>query len=209
LIGPGGIGKTRIAVEVAREYAASSSIDTCYVALANVTSADVMISAIAAGLGASLSGSSNADQELLICMRDRQLLLVLDNFEQLVEDGTSVLAAISREAPGVQLLVTSRERLNLQAERAIEIEGLAYPDVATGTAVDGYDAIDLFAQRANQVQPRFDVAEHAQSEAPMAVARMHSPAGRSGCGIFPASSRARIARPKRRPRSPKSRDSRP
>ncbi len=94
---------------------------------------------------------------MLIFLRDQELLLLLDNYEQFLPDVT-FLTQLLRSAPGVTILVTSRERLALQAEYLFEIEGLAYPQ--SGRAVSGnelseYSALQLFVERARQVQRNF------------------------------------------------------
>jgi predicted ATPase len=89
------------------------------------------------------------------------MLLILDNFEHLI-DGTILVAEIVQTAPGIQLLVTSRERLNLQGEWLFEVEGLPYPatlDERDLERVAGYDAVQLFLQSALRVDPRFRLTE--------------------------------------------------
>ncbi|MBC8077159.1 MAG: tetratricopeptide repeat protein, partial [Chloroflexales bacterium] len=106
------------------------------------------------------AGQPDLAAQLLAYLRERHMLLVLDNFEHLL-DGADLLAAILAQAPHVTLLVTSRERLNLQAEWLFDVDGLAYPpesqpaSAPTPQLADlaDYSAVQLFVQRAAQVQP--------------------------------------------------------
>ena len=164
LLGPGGIGKTRLAVEVAGRSAATFADGVAFVALAAVDTANQMISAIGEALHLSFAGQPNPTAHLLGYLRDRHMLLVLDTFEHLVA-GADLIAAILERAAYVTILITSRERLYLQAEWLFDVPGLAYPpqesygSVATQSRIDlnDYSAIQLFVQRATQIQPGFSL----------------------------------------------------
>lgn len=133
LVGPGGAGKTRLALQVVAEQLSGFREGGFYVSLAAVTSSELMVTTIAAALNFPLSGPTDPRQQLLDYLQPKELLLLLDNFEQLLtpgqKNGSSVdfVAALLRTAPQLKLLITSRERLNLQEEWVIEVEGLAYP----------------------------------------------------------------------------------
>jgi predicted ATPase/DNA-binding NarL/FixJ family response regulator/transcriptional regulator with XRE-family HTH domain len=157
LVGPGGIGKTRLALQVAADIADQFADGVAFVALAQVLAAEHVATAIAGALGLSFAGGQAPDDALVAALADRRLLLVLDNFEHLL-DATPLLAALLREAPGVRLLVTSRERLRLQAERVFELSGLATPRDDTRAGIDRSDAVLLFLERARQHSDDFALA---------------------------------------------------
>jgi predicted ATPase/DNA-binding CsgD family transcriptional regulator/transcriptional regulator with XRE-family HTH domain len=157
LVGPGGIGKTRLALQVATDIADQFPDGVAFVALAQVMAAEHMSTAIAGALGLAFAGAQAPDDALVAALRDRRLLLVLDNFEHLL-DATPLLATILREALGVRLLVTSRERLRLQAERVFELNGLATPHDDTRMGIDRSDAVLLFLERARQHRDDFALA---------------------------------------------------
>jgi predicted ATPase/Flp pilus assembly protein TadD len=92
--------------------------------------------------------------ELLRILQEKQLLLVVDNLEHIIEEGTALLLQIVQAAPQVVLLITSRERLNVQAEDLFRLDGLPYPDDANGEA-GHYAAVRLFADRAHRLQKTF------------------------------------------------------
>ncbi|MCI0474997.1 MAG: tetratricopeptide repeat protein [Anaerolineales bacterium] len=159
LVGPGGIGKTRLALRAAMENLRAFSDGAFLVPLASISSADLIAPVIAHALKLSLSGKIDPRARLLDHLRAKSLLLVLDNYEQLRDDPT-LLIEILQTAPRVKILITSRERLNLHAEWLLELEGLPYPTTgAVGgqpsarRAPDG--AIELFAQSAQRVNADF------------------------------------------------------
>lgn len=165
LVGPGGIGKTRLALEAAWR-AVDDQIGpfwdgVFFVSLAGVTSANYLSTALADALDLTFSGSEEPEAQLLAYLRRRALLLVLDNFEHLVEAGVRLFGRILQTAPGVRFLVTSRERLNLAEEWVYEVRGLSLPpadlDAAglTAEALRAYSAAGLFLDRAAQVAPDF------------------------------------------------------
>lgn len=165
LVGPGGIGKTRLALEAAWR-AVDDQIGpfwdgVFFVSLAGVTSANYLSTALADALGLTFSGSEEPEAQLLAYLHRRALLLVLDNFEHLVEAGVRLFGRILQTAPGVRFLVTSRERLNLAEEWVYEVRGLSLPpadlDAAglTAEALRAYSAAGLFLDRAAQVAPDF------------------------------------------------------
>jgi len=160
LIGAGGIGKTRLAIEAAQQHGATFAQRVHLVSLAGVGSAGHLASAIAAALGFRFHGPTPADAQLINYLRDKHLLLVLDNFEHLL-DGAGLLTEILSLAPRVWIMVTSRERLNLQEEWALSIEGLPFPKRHGTEPIEQYASVQLFVQRARQVQVDFSLADHA------------------------------------------------
>ncbi|MCB0209161.1 MAG: tetratricopeptide repeat protein, partial [Anaerolineae bacterium] len=162
LIGPGGIGKTRLALEVAARQAGTFSDTVAFVALASVGSPDQIVSAIGDALNFSFAGPF----DLFTYLRERPMLLLLDDFEHLL-DGSNLIVEMLQAAPHLTILVTSRARLNIQAEWLFDVEGLSYPPVdAFGWSVwhdasnlTDYGAVQLFIQRAIQIQPDLPLTE--------------------------------------------------
>lgn len=160
LAGPGGIGKTRLAIQAASAFAADFADGVTFVPLAGLRSAAMLAPAIAETLSLASYGQGELRAQLLRALRERELLLVLDNFEHLL-DGAALVAEILAHAPLVQILVTSRERLSLHGEWVIDLEGLDIPPpsdalVATpGGQIERYSAVQLFVQQARKVQWSF------------------------------------------------------
>ncbi len=162
LVGPGGAGKTRLALEAARAAAEHTQPPLFpdgvgFVPLAGLTAAEQLVPAIAQALGFSFYSSETPRAQLLDYLRPRQLLLVLDNFEHLLEAAnTSLVADLLASAPRLTLLVTSRVRLNLQGEQILRVSGLAWPETAAaGEAAEASSAVQLFRQSAQRAAPEF------------------------------------------------------
>lgn len=153
LVGPGGMGKTRLAIEIARERQEKFAHGVWFVSLAPLTAHEQIPAAIVKALEIQIGGQSALD-EILKFLKHKQLLLVLDNFEHLLE-GTSVIEAILTAAPGVKIVVTSRITLNMQAEWAQSVSGMRYPASDTDENWDKFSAVRLFAERAKRVRPDF------------------------------------------------------
>jgi predicted ATPase/transcriptional regulator with XRE-family HTH domain len=159
ILGPGGAGKTRLALQVAVEEQAAVPHAVAFVQLAQVTTADQAAGAIATTLGCPLLATATVEESLLVFLHNRDLLLVLDNLEHVLHV-TALLAAVLREAPGVQLLVTSRERLRVHGEQVFELRGLATPPDDSRAAIDQSDAVLLFLERARHSLPDFALTPH-------------------------------------------------
>jgi len=131
-----------------------------FVPLEGVQTAAEIPAAIAEALGISFSGGSESPQaELLDILRDKQLLLVIDNLEHVIDDGAGLLLEIIQTAPDVMLLVTSRERLNVQVEDLFPLRGLPYPDTDTDPHAVRYAAVRLFVDRAHRINKGFGLSE--------------------------------------------------
>ncbi len=141
LVGPGGVGKTRLAWEIVARLAHTFMDGATLVALDEVYQAEALPGAVLLALGTPLAGEMPPAAVLRQLLRHREVLLVLDNFEQLVEHAAE-LSQWLREAPALKLLVTSRERLRLRDEWVFQVGGLSL--TRTG------DAVALFRQRAWQ-----------------------------------------------------------
>jgi predicted ATPase/DNA-binding SARP family transcriptional activator len=198
IVGPGGIGKTRLALAAAERQLADRQIDepanghvaqfpngVFFVPLAALSSADQIIPAIAEALGLRLGGGEglarrpdqpalelrSLAQQLLDYLREKHLLLVLDNLEHLLassplvlpsQEGTGSGAAalvvdILHSAAAVLVLTTSRERLHLHEEQVYPIKGLEFPDWERPEDTAEYTAAQLFVQSARRVRPDFDL----------------------------------------------------
>jgi predicted ATPase/DNA-binding SARP family transcriptional activator len=155
LVGAGGIGKTRLALHSALVHGDQFSHGAYFVPLAPVR-AGLLVSAIAQELDLIFLGRRDPRMQLLDHLREKHMLLVLDNIEHL-RDQAALLADILKEAPRVKLLVTSREWLNLPQEVVLDVQGLPFPgaDRAAGMTLEDYGAVQLFAQNARRVHWSF------------------------------------------------------
>lgn len=154
LVGPGGIGKTRLGVQVALENRTVFLNGVCFVPLAAIQSPDFLLSAIIDALQISLTNSEQPKNQLLDYLRNRELLLFLDNFEHLVDGGSDLVNDILQAALEVKLLITTRERLHIQGERVFEVGGLPIPP-SQGSAAATHSAVQLFLQSANSTRAGF------------------------------------------------------
>jgi predicted ATPase/DNA-binding SARP family transcriptional activator len=152
---PGGMGKTRLALEAASRQLDRYPDGVWFVPLTSVQSAEAIAPTVVQVLGVSFHGPDPPDQQLLRYLREKRMLLVLDNIEHLL-GGVDLLVEILRTAPGVRLLVTSRVRLNVMGERLLMLPGMDYPESSPAGDLLRYDGIALFAQSAQRVQPGFD-----------------------------------------------------
>lgn len=161
LIGPGGIGKSRLAIDIARTCTDRYPGGTIFVSLAAVHDPAFIPTAIAQAVGVRDTGVGTVEEKLATALRHRTALIVLDNFEQVL-DAAPALTTILTEAPGVTLLVTSRILLRVGGEHAYEVGPLAIPDHeqrATREGVLASPAVELFVERARAVQPDFAVTD--------------------------------------------------
>ncbi|MCP4540940.1 MAG: tetratricopeptide repeat protein [Chloroflexi bacterium] len=154
LVGPGGIGKTRLALQVAADHVGAFAHGVYFVPLGPVSSTEFLLPALSNALHFSFQSQQDIKEQLLNYLREKELLLVLDSLEHVLEV-SEFLVEILRHSPSVVLLTTSRERLNLQEEWVYEIEGLTYPNGKITSESETYTAMDLFQQRASQANRRF------------------------------------------------------
>jgi predicted ATPase/DNA-binding CsgD family transcriptional regulator len=162
LVGTGGIGKTRLALQAAAGQIPCFVNGVYFVALNPVHSTDLMAAAIASALQISLYGSEDPRLQIIHYLHEKHMLLIMDNFEHLLE-GTGLLTDILQVATGVKFLATSRERLNIQEEWVLELEGLSFPDGHTTDPSASYSAVQLFVQRARQIKSKFSLSENAEA----------------------------------------------
>ena len=157
LLGPGGVGKTRLALEAASRRRERYPHGVHFVSLAAVPAPDLVPSAIAESLQFVIDAAHSGvpgQQQLLDYLAERTTLLVLDNYEHLV-DGSGLLGQVIEQAPGVTLVATSRERLGLQGEWVLDLDGL---DVA-GSSQGLGTSVELFVERARQADPSFGLTD--------------------------------------------------
>jgi predicted ATPase/DNA-binding XRE family transcriptional regulator len=140
LAGPGGVGKTKLAVQAAHLCVGAYQDGVWFVPLAGVGEVEYLPAAIAEVLGLQFAGHLKPAVQLRNYLHDREVLLALDNFEQLLPEGLDLLLDLLQHAPGVTLLITSRERLNVQPETVLSLHGLPLEE---GTR--------LFRRRAGEV----------------------------------------------------------
>jgi predicted ATPase/DNA-binding SARP family transcriptional activator/Tfp pilus assembly protein PilF len=159
LLGPGGVGKTRIALQAASELARRYRDGAHFVSLESLTSPNAIPQAVAEALAITLQGQEELLEQVIDFLKVKNLLLVLDNFEHLV-DGATIVSDFIRACPEVDILVTSRERLNLDEEHILSLEGLGIPNDKTSLEdALSYDAVVLFIERAKRVRSSFTLTK--------------------------------------------------
>lgn len=156
IVGPGGIGKSRLALQAALQQIDAFRDGVYFVSLARLQAAVDLPAAIADALSLPLSGEQAPQTQLLAMLRQREMLLVLDNLEHLLE-AVPLLLDILQQAPAMVLLVTSRERLHVQAENLFRLDGLAVPPIVPGPAATDHAAMHLFVDRAARIQKDFQL----------------------------------------------------
>lgn len=160
LTGVGGSGKTRLALEVAAELTETFADGVVFVDLAPLRDPELVPAAIASALG--IEGTSDLPllERLAIALRDRSLLLLLDNFEHLLP-AAAFVPRLLQVAPGLTALVTSRAPMRVRGERAFPVDPLAHPEpgVAPTEALAAYPAVMLFVQRAHDARPDFALSD--------------------------------------------------
>lgn len=162
LVGPGGIGKTRLAMEVAERNRIAFRDGVFFVPLAPLTRSADIIAAIAETMPFYFQQSDrDLRTEFFDFLEDKQskrILLVLDNFEHLL-DGVDIVSEILDATTNLKIIATSREALNLQEEWIRRISGLAYPDTKSDTPLEEYGAVQLFLDRARRIRGDFALSE--------------------------------------------------
>src|SRR5215470_3478776 len=156
LTGPGGVGKSRLAVEVAGRLERGFADGARFADLTTVPAAELVAPAVAVALGLNTSGAE-VISDVMAYLRPRRLLLVLDNFEQ-VMGAAPLVADLLTAARGLVVVVTSRMVLRLSGEHEVQVPTLPVPDIAVGSqaaAVQQYPAVQLFVERARAVAPGF------------------------------------------------------
>ena len=172
ILGTGGIGKTRLSLQVASEMRQHFSDGVCFVSLAAINDPELVVSAIAQELGIPEIGTQPLFEQVQASLHDKQLLLILDNFEQVISASARIeellVACIS-----LKIVVTSRAVLHLQAEQEFTVSPLALPNLnhlPEHEVLSDYAAVALFVRRAQAIQPAFQVTpQNARSIAEICV----------------------------------------
>jgi predicted ATPase len=157
IVGTGGIGKSRLAIEVALRAGPQFADGVAFVALENVIDSKLLLPSIAKALGIGESGEAPIEERLPIALAQRRVLIVLDNFEQLV-DAAPVLVGLYAAAPEATFLVTSRAVLRIRGEQVYQLNGLTTPRTEREPTVAEAlhtEAVQLFVERARAVQGAF------------------------------------------------------
>ncbi|HYZ46890.1 MAG TPA: adenylate/guanylate cyclase domain-containing protein, partial [Actinomycetota bacterium] len=160
LLGPGGTGKTRLAVQIARRLRPHYPGGVCFVALANVQDVGLVAGAIARALGVD-PGSQTPSEAIEGYLRDRQMLLVLDNFEHVIE-AADLVGQLLATCHALEVLVTSRTALRLSGEHEYGVPPLSVPAAGEPVSVEAIrdaEAVSLFRERARAVRPDFEINE--------------------------------------------------
>lgn len=161
LTGPGGTGKTRLSLQVANRILDRFNSGVFFIPLADLSNPDLVVSKIAQQLGVREGGSQPLVESLKTYLHDREILLILDNFEQILR-ATDVVPILLAGAPRLKILVTSRVRLNLQGEYECPVPPLEMPVQGTRLTLEAYqqsEALQLFSSRASAVSPHFELNE--------------------------------------------------
>jgi predicted ATPase/DNA-binding CsgD family transcriptional regulator len=161
LTGPGGVGKTRLALQVLADLYVEMIDGVCFVALAPVTDPSLVASTIAQALGLREAGNQTPIQSLIATLHEKHLLLALDNFEHLIA-AAPLIADLIAACPSLKVMVTSREVLRVQGEHEFPISTLPLPDPARLPDIQTLgqiEAVALFVQRTRAVQPNFQLTE--------------------------------------------------
>ncbi len=170
LIGPGGAGKTRLALETARQVADGFSGPVCFAGMADLSDSALIPVSIAAALRLPLTGESTPLAQVTAHLATGEALLVLDNLEHLGEEGAAQIRALLAGTPGLTCLVTSRRRLDLEGEREMFLRPLPVPgsgsehaETPAALALSSLaclPSVQLFVDRAQAVRPDFQITAH-------------------------------------------------
>jgi predicted ATPase len=162
LTGPGGIGKTRLALRGARDVEDRFAAGAAFVDLSEARDTGTLLTTVARRLGFADASADAQLGELIAGIGNQQLLAVLDNFEQVTATAPT-LARILAECPELKLLVTSREPLHVRGEHILAVPPMGLPEASatppTAERVERFEAVRLFVERAREVQPDFAVTD--------------------------------------------------
>jgi predicted ATPase/class 3 adenylate cyclase len=190
LTGPGGTGKTRLSLQVAANAADGYPDGVFFVALETVREPGLVASRIASAIGLAETGARDADVVLREWLAEKRVLLVLDNFEQVLDAGP-IIAELLRDAPGLSALVTSRAPLHVSGEQEYPVPGLPTPpDLSQLSSIElaslpmaarsidvealtAFESVRLFIARAMSVKPDFRVTNENAPAVAAIAARLH------------------------------------
>ena len=166
LLGPGGTGKTRLALAAAADQIDRFGDGVFFVDLEDVVHLDGVLPAIARVVGTGAYGDESPIDLAVNAIGDRRVLIVLDNFEQVVEAAPQIAAVLQR-CPGLTCIVTTREALRVRGEHVFAVEPLALPPVISEPSADeagAFEGVALFVERARAGSPSFDLTDDNVSE---------------------------------------------
>ncbi len=165
LVGPGGSGKTRLAVKAAAAQLDRYPHGVYFASLAPLQSVEAIVPTVAQALSFSFHEEGEPQQQLLDYLSQKTMLLIMDNFEHLL-DGVGLVTEILKTAPDVKILTTSRARLNVQGEHLFPVAGMDFPALTPGPSpvfgrgepknIAQYSAVKLFLSSARRTQPSFE-----------------------------------------------------
>lgn len=159
LVGPGGVGRTRLALEVCAREATLYPHGACFVSLEAISEAEHVLPEIARGLSVELSGTATPLEDLVSALTGKRLLLGVDNWEHLIEAAVQIVPLLAA-CPDLQIIATSREALRLRGEQVIWVEPLQLPQGDAGKRLEATresQAVQLFVERARAVRPGFEL----------------------------------------------------
>jgi DNA-binding CsgD family transcriptional regulator len=156
ILAPGGMGKTRLSLKVAQSQIGHYPDGIFFIPLAPLSSPNDIVTTIAENIGFVFHGEQTLTQQIVTFLKDRTMLLVLDNFEHLLE-GASLVSDIVKLTQNINIVITSRERLNLHGENVYSLRGLEFPEWETPADALEYDAVKLFMSSAQRTRTDFDL----------------------------------------------------
>jgi len=160
LVGPGGIGKTRLSLQIAADVVQSFPDGVYFVALSAVRDPDLIASTVAQAIGVSVAGNRMPIDAVNEHLHDRKVLLIFDNFEQLLPQGGPTVTQLLQASPGVKVVASSRAALHVYGEQEMAVEPLRLPDLRALPSLEAlgqYEAVRLFIERAVAARHDFRV----------------------------------------------------
>ena len=159
VLGPGGVGKSRLSLEVFETHRHAFDDGAAFVALEGLSSAADVPSAVSSALGLPSTGTSPIADDVVRHLRSRAMLVVLDNFEHLIDGGAEFLRRLLDAAPRCTFVCTSRTVLGLPGETVVDLAGLTMPSSSQVRDLESYDAVQLFVESARRARADFAVQE--------------------------------------------------
>jgi len=179
ILGAGGMGKTRLALEAGAAQLNNFKHGVYFVSLALLESIEAIIPTTAQAIGFSFYEGGEPRQQLFDYLGEKHMLLIMDGYEHLLE-GAIIVTEILRAAPQVRILCTSRVRLDVQGEQLFHLEGMEFPGFETPADALEYSAVKLFLQSAHRIRPDFELV----ADNPKYVARICRLTGGIPLGIL-------------------------